>query len=377
MKLKLLFALFCLSVIPDIWSQEIGGRDADMPTGTADADGIVWHDPRTPPFRIVGFPWIGKDKVYRRLPITPSWKLGAAVDGLASSTAGGQIHFQSDSPRILVRVQLLRASGMDHMPATGESGFDLYVGTPGAQKYFRTARFDASATSYEVSLFEGTQENRHFTLNFPLYNGVGSVEVGVVEGSSITATPAFSHEGRVVVYGTSITQGGCAARPGMAYTNILSRRLDADFVNLGFSGSGLGEPALAHLINEIEGKALVVLDYEANANESIRETLGPFVDILREEDSALPVLVISKIPYAAELNHPAVYQVARDRAQFQRRFVEQRRAAGDANIHFLDGETLLGERPDEGTVDGVHPTALGFMNMANGIEPAIRSILKW
>ncbi|YCM44633.1 SGNH/GDSL hydrolase family protein [Verrucomicrobiaceae bacterium 227] len=355
---------------------EIEKLDPNMTLKKADANGIAWYDPRTAPFRLVGFPWIDNDKVYRRLPVEPKWPLRPAVNSLANSTAGGQIQFQSDSPKVLVRVELRQASGMYHMPATGQSGFDLYLGLGGNQRYAGTTSFSSSAKNYEVTLFTGSKSNRHFTLNFPLYNGVDSVEIGIISGSTIQAPLPYEHEGRIVVYGTSITQGGCAARPGMAYPNILSRRLNAEFINLGFSGNGKGEPELAKLINQIDRTRLVILDYEANAGESIRETLAPFVDLLREHDNNLPILIISKIRYASELLHSAHLKTAKAREQFQADFVKTRRAAGDTNLHFLSGSILLGDRADECTVDGVHPTDLGFMKMADSIEPVIEEILK-
>jgi lysophospholipase L1-like esterase len=379
MRTSLALILAAFSFASPLQSQEgkidIEKLDPNMTLEKADAKGIAWFDPRTPPFRLVGFPWIGEDKIYRRLPIKPQWPIRGAVDSLANSTAGGQIHFQSDSPKILLRVKLRQASGMYHMPATGQSGFDLYIGEPGKLRYFSTTRFDAKATDYEVTLFSGAKENRHFTLNFPLYNGVKSVEVGVMAGSTIAAPLPFEADGRIVVYGTSITQGGCAARPGMAYSNILSRRMNAEFVNLGFSGNGKGEPALAKLINQIESKRLIILDYEANVADGIRDTLGTFIDLLREKDKDIPILVISKIRYAGEIHDPAKLKAAQERAEFQKELVKTKRDAGDTNLHFLNGATLLGEHADECTVDGVHPTALGFMKMADGIEPAIRSIL--
>ena len=380
MKPVLFFAL-CLSFfISSLPAQEIEIEklDPNMTLEKADSKGVAWLDPRTAPFRLVGFPWIGEDKIYRRLPVKPEWEIRAAVDSLANSTAGGQIQFQSDSPKILIRVKLRQPSGMYHMPATGQSGFDLYVGQAGKQLYAGTTRFAASAKDYETTLFTGTKVNRHFTLNFPLYNGVESVEIGVMAGSAVIPPEPYEHEGRIVVYGTSITQGGCAARPGMAYPNILSRRVNAEFINLGFSGNGRGEPALAKLISQIERKQLIVLDYEANAGESIRETLGPFIDILRAADPKIPILVISKIRYAGELHSAGQLKSAQARAQFQDDLVKARQAAGDSNIHFLDGGSLLGEHPDDCTVDGVHlhPTDLGFINMATAIEPVIQRILK-
>jgi lysophospholipase L1-like esterase len=355
---------------------DIQKLDPNMTLEKADDKGIAWFDPRHPPFRLTGFPWIDEERVYRRLPVKPHWEIRKPVDDLANCTAGGQIQFQSDSEKIMIRVELRQPSGMYHMPATGQSGFDLYVGEPGHQRYHATSRFDAQAGDYEVVLFEGAKAQRHFTLNFPLYNGVRSVQVGVMAGSSIAAPVPYTQLGSIVVYGTSITQGGCAARPGMAYTNILSRRLNREFVNLGFSGNGRGEPALARLINQIDHQRLVVLDYQANAGESIRDTLEPFIDILREAHRDLPILVISKIRYARELADPEKLKKAEDLARFQKELVDRRTASGDRSLYFLDGGTLLGEHAHECTVDGVHPTDLGFLKMANTIEPTIASILQ-
>ncbi|NND96969.1 MAG: hypothetical protein HKN47_06535 [Pirellulaceae bacterium] len=341
----------------------------------ADASGIRWLDPREAPFRITGLKWISSDKVYRRLPVKPDWEIRKAVDSLANSTAGAQIHFQTDSEKILVRVWLPRRSGMYHMPATGQSGFDLYVGPPGELQYRSTTRFDAGASKYEVTLLDESKQNRNVVLNFPLYNGVQKVQVGLVAGCSLTAPPAFDSEGPIVVYGTSITQGGCAARPGMAYSNILSRRLNLEFVNLGFSGNGKGEPELAKLINQIDNKKMVVLDYEANVSEDIRNTLENFIDILRFQNPRMPILVMSKILYSRETSGSNDARARQDRAEFQRRLVETKRSAGDQNIFFLDGSTLLGEHAYECTVDGVHPTDLGFLKMANTMEPVIKKIL--
>ena len=232
---------------------------------------VSWFDPREAPFELSGFEWIKKEQVYRRLPVQPDWEIRDAVDNLANQTAGGQIRFNSDCKRIVIKVELREKSGMYHMPASGQSGFDLYIKEDGDQRYFRTTRFSADSIRYQAELFTSDDKKmRTFTLNFPLYNGVNSVWIGLEQGSTVEAPPAFKQTGKVVVYGTSITQGGCVGRPGMAYTNILSRLLDMQFVNLGFSGNGRGEPALAHLLTQISGTRCIILDYEANAGKSIK-----------------------------------------------------------------------------------------------------------
>ncbi len=199
--------------------------------------------------------------------------------------------------------------------------------------------------------------------------------VGIEAQSRIRTPKPFSRPGKIVIYGTSITQGGCVARPGMAYSNILSRKLDVAFVNLGFSGNGRGEPALAHLINQISGTSLIILDYEANANKTIINTLGPFVNILREKHPDTPILIMSKIRYAsAPLGSPADKELM-SRRDFQRNLVDERRISGDKNIYFLDGSEILGDDYDECTVDGSHPTDLGSARIADALLPAIEEIL--
>ncbi len=342
-----------------------------------DNDTIKWFDPREAPFELNGFEWIGEDSIYRRLPVHPPWEIREAVDQLANHTAGGQIRFSSNSRMILIRVELSEKSGMYHMPATGQSGFDLYVKEGEALRYFRTARFNPDSIRYEAVLFESDAEQmRSFILNFPLYNGVQSVWVGVDQPAEVEAPPAHRQEGKIVFYGTSITQGGCVGRPGMAYTNILSRSLDMQFVNLGFSGNGRGEPALAHLITQIPLMRCIILDYEANAGEGLKETLGPFVDILREKHPRVPILVVSKIRYAMAVEGSANYKTWMQLKEFQRELVNGRRSAGDTHIYFLDGSEILGEDYDECTVDGVHPNDLGSMRMAMALQPVIESILE-
>ena len=165
------------------------------------------------------------------------------------------------------------------------------------------------------------------------------------------------------------------SRPGMAYSNILSRKLDVEFVNLGFSGNGRGEPALAHLINQIPGTSFIILDYEANAGKTIINTLGPFVEVLRERHPQTPVLIMSKIRYARAMDGSDAYESLMSLRDFQKNLVNDRKTAGDENIYFLDGSKVLGDDYFECTVDGVHPTDLGSQRIADALLPAIMGIL--
>ena len=338
---------------------------------------LLWHRPNDAPLRLTGFPWFEQDQVYRRLPLAPAQPLPPAVDQLANNTAGGQIAFQSDSTHLAVKVALAGPADMDHMPATGQCGFDLYVGPPLAQRYHGTTRYDQRETAYEALLFEHADaEMRNFTLNFPLYQSVKSIQIGLLPEARLEAPPPWAMDGKVVIYGTSITQGGCACRPGMAYTNIVSRALNVEIVNQGYSGTGRGEPEVIEVMAGMAEPRLFVLDYEANAGYAGMEaTLPGAIRILREAHATVPILVISRIPFAYDITHED-RRIDRDRCRdMQAAAVQTAMENGDGPIEFLDGSTLLGDDFDECTVDGVHPTDLGFMRMAHGLTPPIRRML--
>ncbi len=340
------------------------------------ADGITWFDVREAPFDLAGFEWIKQDSVYRRLPLQPDWEIPEAVDHLANQTAGGQVRFQTNGNRFFLKVELLERSAMYHMPATGQSGFDVYVKREGVQRYLKTTRFPHDTLRYQQEFKLGeTNKMQMVTLNFPLYNGVKSVSIGLEEDALVKSPQSFTFPGKIVIYGTSITQGGCVSRPGMAYSNILSRKLDAEFVNLGFSGSGKGEPELAHIINQISEKSFIIIDYEANANKTIQNTIGRFVEILREKHPRIPILIMSKIRYTSAIDGSEAFEQLVSNRDFQKNLVAKRQKNGDNNVYFLDGTTVLGEDYHECTVDGSHPTDLGSYRIANSLLEKIREIL--
>lgn len=206
-----------------------------------------------------------------------------------------------------------------------------------------------------------------FLLCLPLYNGVKSVELGVPAGHAVSKPPeAASPRKSVVFYGGSITQGGCASRPGMAYTAIVGRRLDATVINLGFSGSGVMEPAWADLLAELD-PAVYVLDTLGNMSpEQITERVGPFVEKLRAARPNTPILI------AEEASADDVSPTERGRAL--RAVCDALTARGVTGLHVLPNIGMLG-KDGEGTVDGVHPTDLGMTRHASVFAGALRPLL--
>ena len=313
----------------------------------------------------------------RRLPELPQGSIPEAVDMLAWHTAGATLGFKTDSDQICLRVKLTCSNVLDHMTAIGSAGFDLYVGAPEQRIYCASTRFPANNAEYSVILAKDIPEDgmREYLLDFPLYSNVESLEIGFKPGASVEAPTPWCSGKKVVIYGTSITQGGCASRPGMCMASMLSRRWNMEVVNLGFSGSGKGEPEVMELVASVPDPALFVLDYVVNAGEKgFRDTLPGAIDIIRRHHPQVPVALLTPMHLARELlfakraeDFMTVCTVMRDE-------VERRRMAGDANVHYVNGTV---ESPDwfEFMVDGVHLTDLGFYKQTELVAPQLEKLL--
>lgn len=361
---------------------DIHKLDRFMRTDGRSGEGaIVWHSPLQPPFRISGFAWLRDESGFRRLPHLPEGAVREPVDKLADCTAGGQICFRTDSRRVELRVALKAPALMYHMPATGQCGFDAYVGEPGFKIYGGTVKFDPRLKEYESTVLEldpGESRLRTITLNFPLYQGVDDISIGLEAEAQVLAPPPYDSGKRIVLYGTSITQGASASRPGMAYPNILSRSINLEFINLGFSGNGRGEPELAEWVGRVENPACLLLDYEANCLSTAyyRQTLPDFIRIYRSRHPEVPIVLLSKIAIRFEFLKRAEQAERMERLHFQQELVASLRSEGERNLTFVDGTSLIGENDHECTVDGVHPNDLGFKTMADRLLPVLNAVLQ-
>ena len=360
-------------------SKKIDIRKIDVVMGfqNKSADGMDWYSVDDKPFELNGLYWRKKGGVFRRLP--QKVKISDGVNVLAWHTAGVMLRFKTNAPEIRINASLWRNARMYHMSHIGSMGFDVYIGSGSAKTYAGSARFDHNEDIYNVTVFQNEEikKMREFTIHFPLYCGVEKFAVGLTEGAEVCAPSPWKDKRPVVVYGTSIQQGGCASRPGMCHSNIMSRMLNRPFINLAFSGSGKGEPEMAEMIAKIKNPAMIILDYDANAGvEGLRATLPGFVDILRKNHSEVPILLVSRLPYANELqNELQITQERFDLTSIHLAELKRNRDKGDKNIHFLDGTTLYGSAASECTVDGTHATDLGFYQIAGHMAPVIEKIL--
>lgn len=358
--------------------QDIGNIDSNMAVQKSQDTGLVWHSPAEQPFKLAGFAWFNQDKVYRRLPLKPSSPLPAPVDILADHTSCGQIKFKTDSSRIVINVKLNKnTGGMYHMAGTGQSGFDLYIGEPGKQKYYSTVMFVAGSKEYQSKLFNRKDGiMREFTLNFPLYSGVKEVSIGLDAGAKIEAPSPYCMDKTIVIYGGSTIQGACASRPGACHMNIISRQLNMQVINLGFSGNGKLEPELGRIMAEITNPAIYIIECERNSKyKLLSERMEDFIKILRQKHAEVPIMILTANPRgneSLEIDNSGRLK----NWQFMHDLVEKIRKDGDNNIYFVDGSKMLGDDFYECSVDGSHPSDLGFYRMAQGMIPVLKEILK-
>jgi lysophospholipase L1-like esterase len=353
-------------------ASESGMERLDPNMAVRDAGGdTLWYDARD--LCVEGLAWTDTEEPYDRLPARAKGRVRPEVWTLSKHSAGACLRFVTDAPRISVRWALKSSSlSLPHMPSTGASGVDLYGRVGGAWRWLAVGMPDGEHNAREVvrDLAVGDLE---VLLYLPLYNGVSSVEVGIPGGSRIGPAPQRPHGARrpLVVYGTSIVQGGCASRPGMAYPAILGRRYDVPVINLGFSGNGRMEPEMAELLAEIDAAAYVLDCLPNLEGPQVAERTEPFVGILRAARPRVPVVLVENIVYT---NEPFIESRRRRhessnaalRAAYGRLL-----AAGNEEVHLAPGAPLLG-LDGEATVDGTHPTDLGFLRMADALTPYLR-----
>lgn len=329
------------------------------------------------PFKLEGFPFYKNNQTLYRLPKD----FEIANDGvkyLASNCAGGAIRFATNSTKIILKCTLEFASDMNHMTRSGSAGADVYQKIDSSYRHVGTMQVDSKLQNAEVVINLADNPQLNFSdilINLPLYGGIKNIEIGIDINSEIRACTPHKIAKPIVFYGSSITQGGCASRPGNAYTSMLCREVDAEEINLGFSGSALGEKELAELISTLD-MSLFVFDYDHNAPtvEHLSKTHEIFYKTIRQSRPDLPILLLSRVDVWSYKD----YAHCQDRKAVIQQTYLNAKASCDQNIYFIDGETLFGNNHrDACTVDGCHPNDLGFYRMFENILPILKLALKF
>lgn len=355
-----------LVLIFGFMSQQVLGQNV-----TSRKSGIKYYDHNF--FLIEGTTLSGsvKENLYDRLPLSYKGKVRDAVWSLSKSSAGLSVRFMSNSTTIRVKWELLNDAKMNHMAETGIKGIDLYFRNNGKWQYLNTAR-PAGKTNNFLLISNITPVMREFRLYLPLYDGVVSLEVGIDSLSTIVK-PDKSNKKPIVFYGTSITQGGCASRPGMVHTSIISRKLDVECINFGFSGNGRMEKPLAELISEIDAMFYVLDGVNNMTPDMIHENAIPLVEIIRSKHPVTPIIFVEGMLSDKSYLDPQSRDVGLAKNEMLGKEFQEMIRRGYKNIYYI-GQTGGKGTDFESTVDGVHLTDLGFSRYADFLMKEFRRI---
>ncbi len=337
---------------------------------------MVFHDVRK--LGVEGKSWTEEERLrpFDRFPKVAEKNVPASVWGLSRDTAGMMFRFRTDSTVIRVKYRLVSpALSMVHMPATGKSGIDLYarddqgkwrwvmVSMPGGQ--------DVSVDFPGVRT-DDAHQNREYALYFPLYNGVETMEIGIPKSAKFESLAV--REKPLVFYGTSITHGACASRPGMVHTAILGRKLDRSVLNLGFSGSGRMDTGVVDLMTRVDA-AVYIIDCLPNMGPAdVKARTVPLVETLRKARPDTPIILVEDRVFTNAWASPAKLKFHHENHAALKGEFEKLQAKGVKGLYYIPGDNLLGD-DSEGATDASHPNDLGFLRQADAFEPVIRQAL--
>ena len=357
---------------------DISKIDANFATVSAKCDDVKFFDVREAPFEIYGLYNPTDEPVFKRLPDDIGLNTNSGVSHLYKNTAGGRVRFSTDSDYVIVRAFMHNFTEFAHMTRLGVRGFDLYIDDPmlGTSDFYGIFMppKDIESGFEEIIKFK-TRKFRYITINFPLYNSLDSLHIGLQESATLGGGAKYANELPVVFYGSSITQGGCASRPGNCYQNIISRKLNMHYINLGFSGSGKAEDIIVDYMAGLDMK-IFVSDYDHNAPnpDYLASTHYKMYEKIRAKNPDIPYVMITRPDFRKP--HEEGLNDSKARRAIIEESYRRARESGDENVYFVDGESFFeGEYADCCTVDYCHPNDLGFSKMATVIGGLLEKLI--
>jgi hypothetical protein len=334
---------------------------------------IRFLDVRQDPFQVYGLYNYKEEPVFKRIPDEVAAATNEGVAQLYLDTAGGRVRFSTDSRYVAIKAVMPSVTVFPHMTLSGTSGFDLFVDRDSGSTYYGTFMPPVGMQDgYESILYFAEPGTKNVTINFPLYNGVNTLYIGLQNSAQVGGGAEYAYKKPILYYGSSITQGGCASRPGNSYQAIISRQLNCDHINLGFSGSARGEDAIVDYMAALD-IGVYVSDYDHNAPsvEHLAATHEKMYKKFRAKSPSLPVILVTKPDFDKNrpdsiLRRDIVYTTFMNAVR-----------SGDQNVYFIDGERLFkDENRDCCTVDGCHPNDAGFLRMAEVIGHTMHKALE-
>ncbi len=350
--------------------------DKNMKTET-NVEGFVFYDATEKPFTMYGTHKEEGADSYVRMPTADAQKVSSAVYVMNRYPSGGRIRFKTDAEKLAVKCFMSDWHGGCNSSMFSRTGFDFFSREDGEYIYIGavSAPLEYTGGAFEVvaNLKKSNAEMRDITMYMPIANPVADLYIGIPEGASLEVADEYTCPLKpVVYYGSSITMGMGASRPGTIYQGSICRRFDWDFINLGFSGNAKGEPAIAEYIASLD-MSVFVLDYDHNSPnpEHLKETQMAFYETVRKAQPDLPIIMCSR-PVAN-------LKQGDDEARFNALWDNYQKAlsGGDKNLYFIKGfEMFLPGMEQDSLADGCHPNDIGYFGMGKKIGDLLADIKK-
>lgn len=332
---------------------------------TINKNGMSFYPVPGEPFSVHGV-WWDTDRFYR-VPRAVAETVSKNIVQKCDQTAGGRVRFRTNSPSVAIMAELHNTEQVAMMTPLSTMGFDLYADGIFVRSF--VPPYGQLDGHFESKIAVGDKSEKEILIHFPLYSGVKALYIGVVEGSTLSAAEPYKYEKPVVYYGSSITNGAAASRPGMTYEAMLSRWLGVDHHNLGFGGSAKGEREIAEYVASLEMSVFVYdYDYNAPSVEHLEQTHERMFKIVREKHPDTPIIIVSRPKYVKDEDCLRRFEVIKTT-------YEHALAAGDERVYLVCGSDLFEGLDADYTVDAVHPTDLGFRYMAQGLRPVLEDAL--
>ena len=321
------------------------------------------------PLKVFGIPFFEEKQQLARLSDELIAQL-PHLNHLGRRCAGARVAFKTDSPTFTIKVVLKTLTPDVGMSLFSCQSVQVMLGERENARHLGVVNPPDYQTKTFQKIFNKSSELEQITVYFPRNEQVETIEFTVEDGAIVAEPTPYKHKKPVVFYGSSITEGGCSCNSTNAYNAILSRWLDFDYYNLGFSNNAKGELSMADYINTID-MGVFVYDYDHNAPtvEHLSSTHKLFFDRIREAHPDIPILMMTR---PAEVYNEQMIA----RRDIVKTTYYAAVAAGDKNVYFIDGETFYGETDRNlCSFDNCHPNDLGFFRMASVIRPILKEML--